>query len=84
MMNSDQLLDTSVKVEGGGVRGCLEGSSSTLRSRSFTSFVVFPHEYFISSFIAYPGKRVGFLFLCSEIIPEDGTPVPKHVGDQCL
>ena len=45
-MNSDQLPDTSVTI-GVGVRGCLEGSSNTLRSRSFTSFVVFPHGFIV-------------------------------------
>jgi hypothetical protein len=28
----------------------------------------------------YLEKRAGLILLCAEYLPDDGTPVPKHVG----
>ena len=62
MMNSDRLLYTSGTIGSG--EGCVwKGVMLLLRSRSFTSFVVFPHGYLISSFIANPDQRVGPVLL---------------------
>lgn len=47
---------------------------------NFLSFRIFIFLIIPVGKMLYLGYRVGLVFLCSKKLPENDTPLPKHVG----